>query len=66
MPDDEELELDGGEQARIEEALLVDTLMGWDGDRCRCAECVCPRFLDGSNDTLCPECFAGDHWRANG
>ena len=66
LPDEGEAEIDGGDQARVEGALLVDALMGWDGDRCSCAECACPRFRDDADDTLCGACLVGDHWRANG
>ena len=66
MPDEDEFDFGADEQARIEDALLVDTLMGWDGDPCRCVECACPRFLDGLDDALCGPCLVGDRWRANG
>ena len=59
MPDDDDLLEELGEQA--EEALLVETLMGWDGDFCLCTECVCQRFRDDAPDGLCDPCRAGDH-----
>ena len=62
----DEMEIDGEDGASVEDVLLVETLMGWDGDPCRCPACACPRFLDGTDDTLCAACLAGDHWRANG
>ena len=45
--------------------LEIETLMGWDGDRCECTECRCERFRDGADDTLCRECLAGDHSTAH-
>lgn len=73
MPDEGELEVDGadggangGDQAAVEDVLLVEALMGWDGDGCECPDCTCERFRDGADDTLCAACLAGDHWRANG
>lgn len=35
---------------------------GWDGDRCGCVECRCPRFLDGTDPERCPDCAEGKHW----
>jgi hypothetical protein len=66
LPDEDELEIDGEDGARVEDALLVETLMGWDGDRCECPDCACERFRDGTDATLCAACLAGDHWLANG
>lgn len=63
---EDELQIDGEDQARVEDMLLVETLMGWDGDRCRCPDCRCERFLDGTHETLCAACLAGDHWRDDG
>ena len=59
MPDEDELD----HERLVEDALLVDTLMGWDGDRCACAECDCPRFQDTADDTRCGDCREGRHWR---
>jgi hypothetical protein len=53
LPDEDELEIDDDGQALVEDALLVETLMGWDGDPCRCAECACSRFLDVADARLC-------------
>lgn len=61
-----EFEMDGEDQARVEDMLQVETLMGWDGDRCLCQDCACERFRDGADDTLCAACLVGDHWRADG
>ncbi|HUG30458.1 MAG TPA: hypothetical protein VMQ65_08110 [Candidatus Limnocylindria bacterium] len=61
MPDDDAFDSPG-----IADVLLVETLMGWDGDRCECVDCRCERFRDGSDDTLCAACREGDHWRAHG
>ncbi len=66
MPDDDEREIDGEDGARGEDMLAVQTLMGWDGDRCLCQDCACERFRDGVDDSLCTACLAGDHWRADG
>jgi hypothetical protein len=66
LPDEGELEAGGEDQGLVDDALLVETLMGWDGDRCECAACPCPRFRDGADDTLCGPCLAGDHWRQHG
>jgi hypothetical protein len=63
MPDEDEPEIEGEDQASVEDMLQVETLMGWDGDRCECAECRCERFRDGSDATLCGPCLAGDHWQ---
>jgi hypothetical protein len=62
LPDEDE----GGEDERnlVEEAIYVETLMGWDGDPCDCLDCACERFRDGGDDALCPECRLGDHWPA--
>jgi hypothetical protein len=60
LPDDE-LEIDP-----VADTLLVDTLMGWDGDPCLCIECACPRFRDGTDDGRCPDCRAGRHWLESG
>jgi hypothetical protein len=43
------------------EAILVETLMGWDGDPCLCQTCDCPRFRDRGDSTHCPDCCAGRH-----
>jgi hypothetical protein len=65
LPEDElgELEAEGAgeDEARIEDALLVEVLMGWDGDRCACVECDCPRFRDQSDETRCLDCLVGQH-----
>jgi len=60
------MERDGEDQAHVEDMLEIETLMGWDGDRCRCTVCVCQRFLDGSDNEWCPECLAGDHSGTHG
>ena len=59
MPDEDELD----HESLVEDALLVDTLMGWDGDRCECVECDCPRFQDTVDDKRCGDCREGRHWR---
>lgn len=61
MPDDEDEGLldELGELAN--EAILVETLMGWDGDRCRCEDCFCSEFLDGDPGPQCAACRKGDH-----
>ena len=65
MPDEDDGLLEElGELAN--EAILVKTLMGWDGDRCECPACACERFPFGTNGTMCAECIARDHWRADG
>ena len=56
MPDDDELEQD-----EAEDPLLVEALMGWDGDPCECPICVCPQFLDRADSTKCRDCDAGRH-----
>ena len=61
MPDDR----DPFDSPGIADVLLVETLMGWDGDRCEYAECRCERFRDGADDTLCKECLAGDRSTAH-
>ena len=43
-----------------------DALMGWDGDRCACTECDCPRFVDEPRETWCRDCRAGRHWPDEG
>jgi hypothetical protein len=59
------LEPDGDENVfEIEgaaNAIAVETLMGWDGDKCECA-CQCPRFQDQSDDRRCTPCIEGEHW----
>ena len=54
MPDEDELE------HLVEEELLVETLMGWDGGPCECTDCECGRPRDGP-DLLCPNCREGEH-----
>ena len=63
MPDEEELqgEDEGGLEALVDDALLTDALMGWDGTRCQCAVCECPRFRDGADPLLCRDCLVGIH-----
>ena len=61
MPDDR----GGLDGASVADMLEIETLMGWDGDRCECTECRCERFRDGADDTLCRECLAGDHSTAH-
>jgi hypothetical protein len=62
LPDEDELEIDGDGPALVEDALLVETLMGWDGDPCLCPECACARFRDAPDDLRCAECRADRHW----
>ena len=57
MADDEEL-LEYGER---EDPLMVEALMGWDGDACECPICVCPLFLDRADSKSCRDCEAGNH-----
>jgi hypothetical protein len=57
LPDEDEIEHD-----RVEDVLLVEALMGWDGDRCECDECDCPRFRDAADDVRCGDCRVGRHW----
>lgn len=58
--------MDQDEQDELEDELrdpaLVDAIMGWDGDRCECTECDCPRFIDEAGEERCRECRAGRHW----
>ena len=65
MPDEDELEQAGDDlldpNASPEDVLLVEALMGWDGDPCQCPDCDCPRFRDGTDDR-CPDCREGRHW----
>lgn len=56
MPDEDDL----GDQ--VEDVLMVEALMGWDGDRCECVECDCPRFRDTADDIRCGDCREGRHW----
>jgi hypothetical protein len=60
LPDAGELEMDGEDQEGVDEMLQVETLMGWDGDRCTCVDCRCERFRDGE-DPRCLQCQAGEH-----
>jgi hypothetical protein len=62
LDEDDELELDAEDQARVEDVLLVEALMGWDGDPCLCPECGCPRFRDDADDLRCADCRADRHW----
>jgi hypothetical protein len=62
LPDEDELELDGEDQVRVEDVLLVEALMGWDGDPCLCADCACARFRDHADDLRCADCRADRHW----
>jgi hypothetical protein len=57
LSEQEQLESDSSD-----EVLQVEALMGWDGDRCACDECDCPRFKDGEDDGRCNECRGGRHW----
>ena len=66
LSDEERLEIDSAGAALVEDVLLVEALMDWDGDRCACPDCTCQRLRDGADLTLCAACLAGDHWRANG
>jgi hypothetical protein len=59
LPDEDEL----GDA--VEDVLLVDALMGWEGDPCGCPDCDCPRFRDGASKLLCGDCLRGDHWPAD-
>jgi hypothetical protein len=67
LPDDDELEQAGDDlldpNASPEDVLVVEALMGWDGDPCLCADCACPRFRDGI-DERCQDCREGRHWSA--
>ena len=56
MPDDDELE-----NGQAEDPLMVEALMGWDGDPCECPVCICPMFLDRADATSCRDCEAGNH-----
>ena len=53
--------MDGEDGAHVEDMLAVETLMGWDGDRCLCPDCVCERFRDGADDIQCGPCLQGEH-----
>lgn len=46
----------------IEGMQMVEAIMGWDGDRCECTVCDCPRFIDEPNETWCLDCREGRHW----
>ena len=59
MSDEDESELG---QDLVDEELLVETLMGWDGEPCRCRKCACPRFRESADEERCPECAQGRHW----
>jgi hypothetical protein len=60
LPDEDDGLLDElGELAN--EAILVETLMGWDGEACACEACNCARFRDGDQDGRCTLCRAGNH-----
>lgn len=61
MPDEDERERDGTDGASLEDMLEVQTLMGWDGDRCLCPDCRCERFRDGSDAVQCEDCLRGRH-----
>jgi hypothetical protein len=50
----------------VEDALLVEALMRWDGEPCQCTECECLRFVDEANETWCRDCREGRHWGADG
>ena len=41
--------------------IAVETLTGWDGDKCDCA-CDCPRVRDQPDDPRCTPCIEGRHW----
>jgi hypothetical protein len=56
LPDGDEPEHD-----QAEDPLMVEALMGWDGDPCACPTCVCPQFLDRADSTICRDCEAGRH-----
>ena len=58
--DDDEQEQDGEDGATVADMLEVETLMGWDGERCQCPH-GCERFADGSDDGWCEQCGKGDH-----
>jgi len=60
LPDDDEDLFEQLEEP-AQDALLVEALMGWDGDPCLCADCDCPRFRDGEPDGRCAPCRVGDH-----
>jgi hypothetical protein len=65
LPDDDELQQLGDDlldpNASPEDVLMVEALMGWDGDPCLCPDCACPRFRDGP-DERCADCREGRHW----
>jgi hypothetical protein len=61
-PDEDETPFDSTE---LENVLLVEALMGWDGDPCECA-CKCRRFRDASPDPRCEPCRRGEHWTTDG
>jgi hypothetical protein len=68
LPDDgEDGDKDRGLLERLGElandAIAVETLMGWDGEPCRCPACHCLRFRDMGDSTACSACRAGRHSR---
>jgi hypothetical protein len=68
LPDDgEDVGMDRGLLDRLgelaNEAIAVETLMGWDGKPCLCPACHCLRLREMGDSTACPECSAGRHSR---
>jgi hypothetical protein len=59
LPEEEERARDL--EALVDDALLTEVLMGWDGDPCGCTVCACPLFLDRPDLPMCRDCEAGNH-----
>jgi hypothetical protein len=58
--EEDELEIDQTSEER-EDVLLVETLMGWDGDPCEC-DCGCRRPVDDAGFDRCAPCREGRHF----
>ena len=41
--------------------LMVELLMGWDGDPCECDQCQCHRSRDRVDASTCAACSVGQH-----